>query len=257
MKKMKKIAYKKMFEFEDKHFWFVAREKICQSLIDDIIYNSSVGRILDYGCGTGKLVEKLQKLYQNKEIYGVDIFNKVLSIAQKRKIANIIDLKKRHPPKNYFDLILCLDVLEHVKDDLALLRHLKTLLRKNGKLLLTVPAYNFLWSGEDYVSNHIRRYTRVKLKKKISQSGFRIKKISYFNTFLFFPLIAVLLTKRIFQPRTMYLSDIQNIPESLNKILTRIFVSEKYFLKFASFPFGASIIVVAENLKTENEKLGI
>jgi len=233
-----------MAEVENSHFWFVGREKICLSLINSIMHNSP-GRILDYGCGTGRLLQRLQEIYKKNEIYGADISDKALDYCQRRGTSNVFNLKKVAPWANYFDLVICLDVLEHVRNDVDLLIRIRQLLRNGGRLLITVPAYEFLWSGEDYVSKHIRRYTRRMLRRKLAQAGFRTSKISYFNTFLFLPLVFVLLSKRIFRPTTMYTSDIQDINSFGNKVLAKIFASEEWFLKYVSFPFGASIVALA------------
>lgn len=251
---MKDVAYEKMAEFEDSHFWFVGREQICLSLIDSIMHNSAE-RILDYGCGTGKLLERLQKTYKEKEIYGADISDKALDYCRKRGASNVFNLKKAEHQANYFDLVTCLDVLEHVREDVDLLIQIRKLIRNEGRLLITVPAYEFLWSGEDYVSSHIRRYTRRMLKRKLSQAGFHISKISYFNTFLFLPLVFVLLTKRIFRPKTMYASDVQDVNSFVNKVFTKIFASERWFLKYISLPFGASIIAIAKKAGDNEYKI--
>lgn len=245
---MKNVAYELQAEFEDSHFWFVGREEICLSLIDTIMHNS-IKRILDYGCGTGQLLEKLQKTYKEKEIYGIDISDKALDYCRRKGLSNVFNLKEVEPQANFFDLVICLDVLEHVRQDVKLLIQIRKLLRNGGQVLITVPAYEFLWSGEDYVSSHVRRYTRRILHDKIIQARFQISKISYFNTFLFLPLLFVLLGKRVFYPKTMYTSDVQHVNSFVSKVLTILFASERLFLKYASFPFGASIIAIARKVE--------
>jgi len=244
---MQEAAYKNMDEYANRHFWYVGREKILLSLID-VMMNDSVERILDYGCGNGELLNSLNEVYSKKEIYGADISEKALNYCMSRGLLNVFDLNSDQPKNNYYDLILCCDVLEHIPDDFGFLKRLNDLLREGGKILITVPAYDFLWSGEDYVSNHYRRYTMKSLKNKISKTGFRIDKISYYNIFLFFPVVLVLITKRIFRPKTMYISDIENVNSYMNNILTWIFASERWLLKSMSFPFGASIITIAKKI---------
>ena len=242
---MQPVAYDKMIEFEDSHFWFIARERICLDLIDGIM-NESVKRILDYGCGTGKIAYLLQERYKDKEIYGADISDVAVDYCRKRGLSNVFHLREEKLPENTFGLIVCLDVLEHIQEDVELLNQIKNLLSAGGRIFMAVPSYEFLWSGEDYVSNHARRYTRRQLKKKITQAGFKISKISYFNTFLFVPIVLVLLAKRLFLPKSMYESDVKEVPRFLNILLTKIFVSERWFLKRASFPYGASLLVIAQ-----------
>lgn len=243
---MKDIAYDKTAEFEKTHFWFLGRKEICLSLLDKALRNKSIDKILDYGCGTGEFLEELQRIYKNKEVYGADISEKSFEYCHRRGLNNIINLNEVELQDNHFDLISCLDVLEHIEEDSEFLLKIKNLLRKNGIFLVTVPAYNFLWSGEDYVSCHIRRYNRKVLKKKLIEAGFNVIKISYFNNFLFIPLVLVLIAKRIFHPRTMYESNLYEMNKFLNKMLAKLFASEKQFLKYISFPFGASIIAIVQ-----------
>jgi len=242
---MQEVAYKKMDEFSDNHFWYVGRNNIILSLID-IIMNDSVERILDYGCGTGELLNNLNIIYPSKEIYGADISELAIDYCSSRGLDTVINLNIDEPKENYYDLVMCLDVIEHISDDVEFLCKMHKLLRSGGKLLITVPAYDILWSGEDYVSKHFRRYTRKILKNKINNAGFRINKISYYNFLLFFPLVIVLVVKRIFRPRSMYESDIVDMNKLTNRILTWIFSSEKWLLRFMTFPFGASIICIAK-----------
>ncbi len=245
---MKEVAYKKMDEYANRYFWYVGREKIILSLVDTII-DDSVDRIIDYGCGTGELINKLNNIYKNVEVFGADISEKALFYCRDNGINNVLNLNIEKPKKNYYDVVLCLDVIEHIENDTDFLNKVYDLLRIGGKLVLTVPAYNFLWSGEDYISNHIRRYTKGEIKNKIIQAGYKIVKISYFNIFLFIPLVCVLLFKRIFYPKTMYESDLQDINKLTNQILTYIFSSERWLLKLISFPFGASIIAIVKKEK--------
>lgn len=243
---MQEIAYEKNAEFEDHHFWFVGRRQISLDVIKNIMHDASIGKILDYGCGTGGLLQELQKIYKGKEIYGADVSDIALAYCRKRRLSNILDLKNTELPANSFDLIICQDVLEHVQNDVEYLAQIKDLLRKEGRLLVTVPAHEFLWSGEDYVSKHFRRYTRRQLRLIFNKAGFQVIKLSYFNSLLFIPLAITRLIKRIFFPKTMYMSDLEEMNPSINKFLSNIFALEKWFLRYVSFPFGASIIAVVK-----------
>tara|TARA_Y100000031_G_scaffold21439_1_gene22192 strand:- start:303 stop:1046 length:744 start_codon:yes stop_codon:yes gene_type:complete len=245
---MKDIAFEKMFEFDSNHFWYIGREEIALSFISNNM-NDSIERILDYGCGTGRLIVELQKKYNDKEIVGADSSDKSLGYCRDRGILKLVDLKKENNFHNDIDMIVCLDVLEHIEDDEEFLIKMKTMLRaekEKGLLLITVPAYDFLWSGEDYVSRHFRRYTKRVLYNKLLKVGFEVRRISYFNTFLLLPYVFLLVGKRILLPKTMYQSDFKNVNKYLNKFLAKIFSFEKLLLNKVSFPFGASIVVVAK-----------
>ncbi len=111
--------------------------------------------------------------------------------------------------------------------------------------MITVPAYEFLWSGEDYVSEHVRRYTRAGLKRQIRRAGLENIHCSYFNTFLLPAMAAAILTKRLFFPREMYRSNVAPLPRWQNEILYRAFRFEGSLLRWISFPAGASLMAVA------------
>jgi SAM-dependent methyltransferase len=156
-----------------------------------------------------------------------------------------IDLTCESLPAEGADAILAGDIIEHVEEDGAILRDLRTALRPGGVLLVTVPAYEFLWSGEDFVSGHVRRYTRRSLNRLLVGSGFDVVWSSYYNTVLFPVVAAVIFLTRVFRPREMYTSNIKALPDPVNSLLARIFAAERLALRKLVFPFGASIIAVA------------
>ena len=146
--------------------------------------------------------------------------------------------------KEFFDLILVADVIEHVEDDMAILQYLSELLNKNGQILITVPAFDFLFSNKDKVLRHYRRYTKKNIKKIISKY-FNITKLSYYNFFLFIPIAISIICLKIF--RVSFIDSVEKKPNIiLNSILFQIFHSEKFLLNFLNFPFGISLIVLAK-----------
>jgi SAM-dependent methyltransferase len=144
-----------------------------------------------------------------------------------------------------FDLILLLDVLEHLDADQGALHSLAARLKDGGWLMLTVPAYPFLWSHHDERNHHKRRYTMRGLLGVVRKAGYNIRFASYFNCWLF-PMVALV---RLLQGR-VFGSPWENLnlpPSLLNTALTRIFASERYALsRHASLPFGVSLLLVAQ-----------
>ena len=137
-----------------------------------------------------------------------------------------------------------LDVLEHIDDDEKSLNVLKGYANNNGKLLITVPAYQFLWSTHDEIHHHKRRYTAKYLNEIITNNGWKLEYISYFNSFLF-PLAIIDRIRKIIFP----LPDDNKlkIPNKIvNYIFEKIFCLESNFIGRLSFPFGLSIIAVAK-----------
>src|SRR5262249_29211093 len=147
-------------------------------------------------------------------------------------------------PDRSFDLVVLMDVLEHLEDDCGSLKSLRSRLKPGGWIVITVPALKFLWSPHDDSHHHFRRYTRPWLKRVVGDAGFSVQFASYYNSFLF-PLVAGMrMAKKITGNR----SDDTGLPMApLNATLKAIFSSERHWLSFLGFPIGVSLILVAKN----------
>lgn len=240
---MKPLAYYIMRESEDIYWWYRARRDIiCQLVLREV---PAAHEIIDYGCGGGATSVRLRNL--GYTVLAADISSEALEMCQLRGLA-IRDLKKFTVDECSADCILAGDVLEHIKDEVGLLKTFHRTLRPRGTLIATVPAYEFLWSGEDYVSEHLRRYTRKRLTRTLRSAGFENIWCSYYNTFLFPVVLLVTLGKRLFFPREMYRSNIKPLSEWQNELLYKVFAFERHFLSHMRFPLGASLICVARKV---------
>ncbi len=205
--------------------------------------------ILDVGCGVGAMLKYLRPF---GHVTGLDSSEEAVRICNllygEGSGVKLGNLTKEVPfEKKSFSVITLLDVIEHIDDDLEFLRTINDLLMEDGILICTVPAYPFLWGGQDILSYHKRRYWLKELREKIQASGFKIKKISYFNTLLapfVFLIRLVVLPKYRMKPK----SDVKIYPYGLNTLLKKIFFLEKYFLRFINFPFGISVICIAQKV---------
>ena len=146
--------------------------------------------------------------------------------------------------ENFFDLITALDVIEHVDRDIDSLKAIRSHLVSDGKAVITVPAYMFLWSAFDDLNEHKRRYTLTELNTKLELAGFTVEKISYFNTLLFPIVFVVRMLNNVFKRDGASDVDMPNWP--LNFALEKIFGVEKYLLRFINLPFGVSILAVVK-----------
>jgi len=148
---------------------------------------------------------------------------------------------KKNLKKKKFDLIIAADVIEHIKNDKKVVNELSKNLNKNGFFLMTVPAFNFLFSKKDLDLGHYRRYNISKIK--ILFNKFKVKKLSYFNFILFLPIsLTILILKLI---RINFIKEVENKPLNIfNNTLYLIFNFEKKLLKYFNLPFGISIIGV-------------
>jgi len=237
---------------EEKHWWFIGRRIILFSLLDCIFSRTGNGRILDAGCGTGATLKKLEDY---GEAVGVDISPAAVrySLSRGCRDVRLADEKKLPLADQSFDYVISLDVIEHIADDFGALKEYSRVLRPNGTLFLTVPAYPWIWSCHDDVNRHKRRYTRRILTERLNQAHFSIERISYFSTFLF-PLIAgsriaLRYIDRFYQIREKKL-DFHIPAQSFNRILSGIFSIEKHWLKYADLPFGSSLVVIAHRGNT-------
>jgi SAM-dependent methyltransferase len=244
---MKAIAYDLMAELEESHWWYRARRLIVSDLILRLLPPPS--DIIDYGAGAGGTADSLKGRGYN--VVAADISEEALDACRVRGLATV-SLKYESLRSSSADCILVGDVLEHVNDDVALLFSLRQTLRPRGLLVVTVPAYDFLWSGEDYVSEHVRRYTRRTLLQRLDLAGFRPVWCSYFNTLLFPAIASIRITKRLLFPRQVYRSDVVRPPQWENETLFRLFASERRLLRWMRFPVGASLLAVAQSVEANS-----
>jgi len=144
-----------------------------------------------------------------------------------------------------FDCVAMLDVLEHIEQDEASLEAVNRLLSPGGYLLLTVPAFAFLWGPHDVTHHHHRRYRAPFLRARLRAAGFTVRRLSYYNTWLF-PLVALVRLVRRIVPGGEAGVEVTLPPLWLNRLLENLFASERFVLKHARFPFGVSLLAVAQ-----------
>ena len=239
---MEDQLYQSFFDVEMRHWWFVARRGIILDSIESTLHLNPRSKILDVGCGVGGMLVSLSERY---EAYGTDTSALAIEFCRKRGLKNAFECDlKGFPLANIeFDLIMLLDVIEHVDDDQALLREAFQRLKKGGFVLVTVPAYQFLWTRHDDVNHHKRRYTGSRLRGVLSESGFQVDRLSYFNTLLFPLAFVTRLLHKVLRSNTQ--SELSIPPFPLNDVLRSIFSLERPLLRRFSFWFGLSILAIA------------
>ncbi len=184
--------FERLFAVEDRHFWFRARNQVLATVMRQITSGLKPGyRVLEVGCGTGNVLGMLNRTCTQGTVLGMDLFAEGLRYARRRTNCALVhgDINAS-PLRQRFEVVGLFDVLEHLPDDVAVLRMLYEHLVPGGQLVITVPACPSLWSYFDEASHHCRRYGRVDLEQKLSQVGFQVDYVTYFMLSLF-PLLWV------------------------------------------------------------------
>ncbi len=239
---MERHVYLRMTALEDRHWWFVARRRILAEVLTRCIDLPASADILEAGCGTGGNLAMLAR------------FGRVRAIepnAEARALASgkgDFDIRDGRLPDGLpfapdsFDLVAALDVVEHLDDDVASLRSLADVLRPDGHLLITVPAFAFLWSEHDVQHHHKRRYTKARLLRAVTDAGLAPVAASYFNTWLFPLAAAVRMAKNLLHIKGV--DDDAMPPAVLNRLLAAVFASERWLIGRVPLPFGLSILMI-------------
>lgn len=244
---MDKAAYLEMDNLEATNWWFVSRRRILDSIISTLRLRTD-SNIIEIGSGTGGNLEMLAKY---GSVTAVEMDSLPLALSHNKNISGV-QILQGFLPNNLginsdrkFDLVCILDVLEHIEKDHASLIAIKKLLSPNGRLLVTVPAYQWLWSSHDEYNHHKRRYTKRGLKHDLQNAGLTVLKSSYFNFFLFPIAVFARLSEKLTWIETKS-SGVTMNSVFLNHLFRIIFTSEKLLARFSVFPYGLSIWAVAE-----------
>jgi SAM-dependent methyltransferase len=242
---MNPIAYREMEQTEEVHWWFCARRTILSKIIKGLNL-PHLARILEIGCGTGGNLEMLSRF---GTVSAIEMDATAIEMANK-KTKNRYDIKNGYCPdvlpatNTRFDLICLFDVLEHIEEDTKTLQLLSKLLEKKGRILLTVPAYEWLFGPHDVLLHHKRRYNAKLLRERVTSSGLKMTKLSYFNTILF-PLALITRCKDKLL-RSTNATGTKPPKPFLNFILKKIFECERFLLEKINLPFGVSLLCILE-----------
>ncbi len=229
-------------EVERFHWWFVTRRKLLRSTLASLkITKNCVS--LEVGCGTGANLKELRAA----GLYGIGLDRSFYALSLLRRNENFPtlagDLNELPIRTESVGLVIAADVFEHLVDDAKGITESYRVLNKGGILIVTVPAFNFLWGIQDIVTGHKRRYSRRQINQKLKKVGFDLLKSSHFNFFLFFP---ILIARRVIQLLGLKIQSENEVNSPLlNSFLKAIFSLEVPLLKYTSFPFGVSILCIA------------
>lgn len=236
---MKESAYREHFEVEDRHWWYRGRWAVVEALLSRVRLPPRP-RILDAGCGTGGNLRKFSRL---GVATGVEPSPEAVGFCRERGLERVHQAGLESLPfeDGSFDLIAATDVIEHVGAEQQALRELRRVAAPTGVLLLTVPAYMWLWSEEDVNLHHHRRYTKRRLRAAVVEAGWEPVFATYFNSVLL-PPIAV--AKKL-RPGSGDSADLDRTPASLDGALSLPMRLEARLIRAGiSLPAGVSVGIV-------------
>lgn len=231
-----------MFRLEDRYWWFVGRRRLALRLLRRTLASNARPRVLDLGCGTGRVMSELSEWAQP---VGLDMSGLALRFSASRGLAPLVKGSGTALPfaAERFDAIVSLDVYEHIEDHRRAFAESLRVLAPGGTLVLSVPAHRFLWGPHDVALMHFRRYTRTELKALLEAQGFEVQRIGY-SVFFLFPVVVLV---RFFERRRKgpAQANLVPVPDWLNRALIALQTIEAAVIERFDLPWGSSVVVVA------------
>jgi SAM-dependent methyltransferase len=247
---MDPTAYRQFLGLERDHWWFRGRRRVYFGLLEHHLGGRRPRRALDLGCGMGGFLDGLSS--RCEEVVPSDISRESLVRCRERGFGGGVVGSGYALPfaDGSFDLVCMFDALEHIPDDRRALQEVARVLEPGGLVLVSVPAYQFLYANNDRLAQHQRRYTRTRLRAVFEAAGLRVERNTHTNVLLF-PLIlpAVLALKaleRLFPSRAKEHTNLSwPLPRFAHDLLTALFAAELAGTRRFDWPVGHSIAAIA------------
>jgi SAM-dependent methyltransferase len=243
---MREEVYDFIAQNEEDYWWYESRRVIFISVLKKVLTGfSRDGKIYDIGCCGGGNFAVWSSF--SDSCIGIDMSEKALDSCRKFGYKELIltdagDLSKII--SNDASLVTLCDVLEHLEDDKRALEEAYRIVKPGGFIFVTAPAFGFLWGGADRLSLHKRRYSRKRLIQLLRGAHFKPVRSTYFNTFLFLPILAVRLMERFLKLNSSM--EYEPLHGVLNGVLKTIFSFERHLIKYINLPFGVSLMAIAK-----------
>ncbi len=232
-----------MLRHDEHHWWYRGRRRVLRAALERCQVPHDA-RLLDAGCGSGRTLDDLARL---GTVSGVDLSPDSVAAARARGHEDVRVAAVEELPFDdaTFDVVTCLDVIEHTPDDRRTLTELRRVTRPGGVLIVTVPAHPRLWSGHDVVNRHFRRYRRRDLRAAAVGAGWDLQLDTYFNSLLLGPAAVIRGLQSRRDPREESASDLELTPPGLDRLLEAPIAAEAALIRAGGrVPFGLSLLAV-------------
>lgn len=243
-----------VYNLEDNYWWFMAKRHLLVKTVKSLVKNlNSDARLLDGGCGTGASLKEIQNLLS---AIGIEKYYDGIQFCKRRGIGNLVNAELEHLPfkQEAFEVVLAMDILEHVDDDVEVLREISRVSKEGAILIIHVPAFMFLWCDHDVAVDHKRRYTATQLVERLKSANLKIKSIRYrLCSFFILGIIKkyYIMLKKLIKRDAAIKTYRPRVGRLLNYVLYTIVKIEDYLSNFIRVPFGSSIICIAEKEKNK------
>ena len=263
--------YERMHALETDYWWFVGRRNLVAQLLQATLplIATDAPQLVDIGCGTGANLPMLREAVGPKgAVFGLDFSPLALQWARTEggieggqihlSQGDALSLPLRD---NCADIVTMLDVLEHLSDDGTALREVRRILKPGGALILSVPAYQHLWSAHDEALHHFRRYEKSSLNRVLNRTGFQVWRLSFAMSAM--PPVAWLWRRFVLpfaerRPRDAARHSqgavLPPVPPAINQMLVRYVGAEGKIIPKRPLRFGTSLVTIAFAPKRDRRK---
>ena len=254
---MDPLLYDRFFEIEDRFWWSVGTRKAFFELIEKLA-KGGASRVVDVGCGTGVMLREFPA--GCGAVFGCDFSELALSYSRRRGLRDLVRCDATRLPfaSDSIDLVLALDVVEHLADDAGCVREIARVCRPGGHALLHVPAFPILWSDKDVLNHHFRRYRREQFLSLVERAGLVIERASFINSVLFPAALARGIVQRVAgrlrpapaEARAPSVDHLYRIPEAVNRFMIGL-MNLEWRAVSPWVPFGMSLVCLARKPPSE------
>lgn len=232
-----------MAERERTYWWHLGRLRIIEAYIQQALKQKKNVKILNIGCGTGGTINMLETFGVTDNVDISDDAIKFMKQSGFKRITKVDGIKLPFKNKSY-DMVGAFDVLEHIDKQVEALKEWKRVLKDDGAIIVTVPAYQWLWTDHDVSLHHMRRYTIKRLNIAANQAGLKAEKKSYAIVFSLPLVIGFRLMNKLMHRKTDSETSYVDVPDWTNSLFSNLLYGEAKLHKKISFPAGTSVIAI-------------